>query len=65
MSNELTSFTSARYRDSDFKFFKLTLLSCKVNYLHFRVVKSMDVNELYNQTKYEPKVSFNKYHPFI
>ena len=54
-----------KQRDSDFEFFKLTLLSCQLNHAHFSIVKSMDVNELYHQAKNVHKVAFNKYQSWI
>ena len=43
----------------------MTLLSCQLNHDHFRLVKSLDAANLYNEAKNVQKVPFNKYLVFI
>ena len=54
-----------RQNESDREFFKLTLLSHQLNHKKFRVIQSINADELYKQARFQLNLGFNKYSEFI
>lgn len=67
-SKDIVSFPLSKQKEnrSDFEFFKLTLLSHQLNNKkRFKTLSTINVDNLYQQARFDEKLGFNQYSEFI